>query len=325
MTPLLEVEHLKTYYPVRSGWFGRRRWVRAVDDVSFTVAAGETVGLVGESGCGKSTIARTLLGLETPTYGAIRFDGHDVTRARGAGLRALRRGIQMVFQDPNSSLNPRLRIGTVLEEVLTVNTRLRGGARRERLQELLALVGLGAEHAARFPHQLSGGQRQRVGIARALAVAPRLILADEPVSALDVSVQAQIINLLRDLQRRLGLAYLFIAHDLAVVEHVSDRILVMYLGHVVESAPAAALFRAPQHPYTQALLQAVPTLETGRSPANVLTGDVPSPLAPPAGCAFHPRCPWVQERCRREAPALEPAGGAGHAAACFFAPGRVKK
>ncbi len=324
MTPLLEVEHLKTYYPVRSGWFGRRRWVRAVDDVSFTVAAGETVGLVGESGCGKSTIARTLLGLETPTYGAIRFDGHDVTRARGAGLRALRRGIQMVFQDPNSSLNPRLRIGTVLEEVLTVNTQLRGHARRERLQELLALVGLGAEHAARFPHQLSGGQRQRVGIARALAVAPRLILADEPVSALDVTVQAQIINLLRDLQRRLGLAYLFIAHDLAVVEHVSDRILVMYLGHVVESAPAAALFRAPQHPYTQALLQAVPTLETGRVPANVLTGDVPSPLAPPTGCAFHPRCPWVQERCRREAPGLEAAGGAGHAAACFLAPGRVK-
>lgn len=321
--PLLDVEHLSVRYPVRHGWLGRRQWVRAVDDVSFSVAAGETVGLVGESGCGKSTLARTLLAMERPHAGSVRFDGLDVTRPRAAALRRLRRGVQMVFQDPFGSLNPRLRIGSMLEEVLTVNTPLRGRARRERATALLELVGLGAEHLRRWPHQLSGGQRQRVGIARALAVEPRLLLADEPVSALDVSVQAQIINLLGELQRRLGLAYLFVAHDLAVVEHISHRVLVMYLGRVVESAPAAELFSAPAHPYTRALLAALPRLdpEAGRLPA-APPGDVPSPLHPPPGCPFHPRCPMAQALCRQARPELAPlAAGAAHAAACHFCRG----
>lgn len=328
--PLLEVEHLTVSHPVRSGLFGRTRFVHAVQDVSFTVDAGETVGLVGESGCGKSTLARTLLHLNAPTAGSIRFAGEDVTRVQGGRLDALRRGVQMVFQDPYGSLNPHHRIGTMLAEVLRVHApELAGAAREERIAELLGLAGLGPEHARRFPHQLSGGQRQRVGIARALAVKPRLILADEPVSALDVSVQAQIINLFRELQAKLGLAYLFIAHDLAVVEHLSRRVLVMYLGRIVESGPAAALFREPGHPYTQALLAAVPRLPDdapaangAAEPAGGVVSEPPSPLRPPAGCAFHPRCPRAREKCRQERPELRPCGREpGHLAACFFAPG----
>lgn len=322
MSILLEVEHLRTEYTVRRGLFGRPRRVHAVTDVSFQVAAGETVGLVGESGCGKSTIARTLLGLEQPSAGVIHLAGRDVTRPAGEDLRFLRRGVQMVFQDPYGSLNPRLRIGSVLEEVLQVNTSLRPLARRARALELLERVGLGGEHATRFPHQLSGGQRQRVGIARALAVEPKLILADEPVSALDVSVQAQMINLFRDLQAQLGLAYLFIAHDLAVVEYISDRVLVMYLGRIVEAATAARLFGAPRHPYTRALLAAIPDPSPAgqRTPPKPLAGDVPSPLAPPPGCAFHPRCPQAQEICRHECPVLlAEAADPTHQTACFFA------
>lgn len=319
--PILEVEHVSVRYPAAAGLFGRRRWIRAVDDVSFTVAAGETVGLVGESGCGKSTLARALLRLEPVAGGCIRFAGSEVTHARGRQLQRLRRGLQMVFQDPYGSLNPRIRAGAVLVEVLKVNTELSAPARRQRVLELLELVGLGPEHMPRFPHQLSGGQRQRLGIARALAVGPKLILADEPVSSLDVSVQAQIINLFKDLQRKLNLAYLFIAHDLAVVEHLSGRVLVMYLGKVVESAPAEQLFRSPRHPYTRALLAAVPRLDAdGKRVDSPPAGDVPSPLAPPSGCAFHPRCPLAQARCRRETPLLEAAPtGPAHTAACFFA------
>jgi len=326
--PLLEVAQLRTCYPVRTGLLGRVRLVRAVDGVSFSVAPGETLGLVGESGCGKSTLARTLLGLEPAAGGSIRFAGQDVTRARGPELRRLRRGMQMVFQDPFGSLNPCHRIGVMLDEVLRANSpELDRAGRRQRSDELLALVGLGVEHRERFPHQLSGGQRQRVGIARALAVAPKLLLADEPVSALDVSVQAQIIGLFQELQRRLGLACLFISHDLAVVEHLCRRVLVMYLGRIVEDAPAAELFRQPRHPYTRALLAAVPRLPDEAPPAAgaagpPLTGDLPSPLAPPPGCRFHPRCPGATERCRRESPALRPAAGGaggGHAVACHFA------
>jgi oligopeptide/dipeptide ABC transporter ATP-binding protein len=322
MSTLLEVEHLSIVYPVRSGWLGRSRRLQAVNDVSFEVATGETVGLVGESGCGKSTIARALLGLEKPCAGTIRFANRDVTRAAGDELRFLRRGVQMVFQDPYGSLNPRLRIGAVLAEVLAANTSLRPLARQARVLQLLELVGLGREHINRFPHQLSGGQRQRVGIARALAVEPKLILADEPVSALDVSVQAQVINLFLDLQTRLELAYLFIAHDLAMVEYLSDRVLVMYLGRIVEAAPTASLFRSPRHPYTRALLAAIPDVaNTARRAApNPLAGDVPSPLAPPSGCAFHPRCPLAQEICKRKNPALEShPGDPAHQTACFFA------
>ncbi len=262
--PLLEIDNLTVSFPVRRGLFGRTRHVHAVNGVSLTVAEGEAVGLVGESGCGKSTLARTLLGLETAASGAMRWQGEEVLQARGAALRRLRRGVQMVFQDPYGSLNPRHRIGTMLREVLRANHEALDATGREtRIGELLRRVGLGPEHADRFPHQLSGGQRQRVGIARALAVNPRLLLADEPVSALDVSVQAQIINLFAELRRELGLAYLFIAHDLAVVEHLCDRVLVMYLGRIVESGPAAALFRSPRHPYTRALLAAVPALPDG--------------------------------------------------------------
>jgi oligopeptide/dipeptide ABC transporter ATP-binding protein len=321
---LLDIEHLSVRYPVRRGWLGRRAWVHAVDDVSFAIGAGETVGLVGESGCGKSSLARALLGLETACAGRIRFADADVTAARGPLRRRLLRGVQMVFQDPYGSLNPRRRIGSMLEEVLAVHSRLRGAARRERAVELLGLVGLEAEHLGRWPHQLSGGQRQRVGIARALAVEPRLLLADEPVSALDVSVQAQIINLLADLQEKLGLAYLFVAHDLAVVEHVRQRVLVMYLGRIVEAAPTAALFQTPAHPYTRALLAALPRLDAARRHVPAAPpGDLPSPLAPPPGCAFHPRCPLAQDICRRVRPELEPlaADRPGHFAACHLCRG----
>lgn len=319
--PLLEVQNLRVHFPVKQGLFARvRGQVRAVDDVSLTVAAGETVGLVGESGCGKSTLGRAILRLVEPTGGTIRFAGEDLTRLRGAALRERRRQFQMIFQDPFSSLNPRLTVGESIGEALDLHrlTPTRE-ARRQRIGELLAGVGLDAAHAERFPHEFSGGQRQRVGIARALAVEPRLIVCDEPVSALDVSVQAQVVNLLQDLQRERGLAYLFISHDLAVVEHLSHRIVVMYLGRVVEAGPAKELCRTPRHPYTQALISAVPVVDPdAKRQRIVLTGDVPSPIHPPGGCPFHPRCPVAEARCRTEVPPLRETGE-GRQVACHLA------
>ena len=318
---LLEVDHLKVHFPVKRGLFSRvEGWIKAVDDVSLTLAPGETLGLVGESGCGKTTLGRAIIRLIESTAGAIRFDGADITRMRGADLRARRRQFQMIFQDPYGSLNPRMTIEEIIGEAIDIH-RLAATtqARRERICELLEAVGLNAAQAGRYPHEFSGGQRQRIGIARALAVEPKLIVCDEPVSALDVSVQAQIINLLEDLQRQRGLAYLFISHDLAVVEHISHRVMVMYLGKVVELADATEIVRHPKHPYTQALLSAVPVLDpVSQRRRIVLPGDVPSPITPPGGCPFHPRCLLAEDRCRAEAPAwreLQP----GHSVACHLA------
>lgn len=316
---LLEVENLKVHYPVRGSWFRPKRFVRAVDGVSFSLEAGETVGLVGESGCGKSTLGRALVRLEEPTAGRVLLDGKDMAALHGRELRRARRNFQMIFQNPYGSLNPRLTVWGALDEVLALHSGLEREARRRRAVELLDRVGLPAEALYRYPHQFSGGQRQRIGIARALAAEPRFIVADEPVSALDVSVQASIINLLDDIRRETGTSFLFIAHDLAVVEHISSRILVMYLGHIVESAPSRELVAAPLHPYSRALLSAVPTLDAAGRKRIVLPGDVPSPLSPPGGCPFHPRCPRAQERCRRERPVLRATAADGaRSCACFF-------
>jgi oligopeptide transport system ATP-binding protein len=320
---LLEVQDLVKHFPVGGGMFGRApARVRAVDGVSFGIRRGETLGLVGESGCGKTTTGRCILQLERPTSGRIVFEGTDLTTLGEHALRAVRRRIQVIFQDPYASLNPRMTIGDTLAEPLKVHGIVRTRAAREaRVEELLAQVGLLSQHARRYPHQLSGGQRQRVGIARALAMEPALIICDEPVSALDVSIQAQIINLLEDLQARLGLTYLFIAHDLSVVRHISDRVGVMYLGKLVEMADRAALYERPTHPYTRALLSAVPIPDPdleGRRNRTVLRGEVPSPLNPPGGCVFHPRCPVAEARCSAEAPALRQIRG-GHWAACHLA------
>lgn len=316
---LLEVENLKVYYPVRGGWFRPKRFVRAVDGVSFSVEAGEIVGLVGESGCGKSTLGRALVRLEKPVAGRVLLNGRDLGSLKGQALRRERKHFQMIFQDPYGSLNPRLTVFSALDEVLALHFKLPRGERRERAARLLDRVGLSAEALDRYPHEFSGGQRQRIGIARALAAEPALIVADEPVSALDVSVQASIINLLEEIRSETGTAFLFIAHDLAVVEHISSRILVMYLGKVVESAPARELVRRPYHPYTKALLSAVPTIDqTGRKRI-VLPGDVPSPLDPPTGCPFHPRCPEAREQCRIALPPLVSPDGSGRLCGCFYA------
>ena len=316
---LLEVEDLKVYYPVRGGWFRPKRYLRAVDGVSFSLEAGETLGLVGESGCGKSTLGRALVRLENPAAGRVMLDGRDMAALKGRELRRARKNFQMIFQDPYGSLNPRLTIFQALDEVLALHFRLNRAERLERAAALLERVGLTAEALNRYPHQFSGGQRQRIGIARALAAEPRFIVADEPVSALDVSVQASIINLLDDIRRETRTGFLFIAHDLAVVEHISSRILVMYLGHVVEEAPARELVGSPRHPYTQALLSAVPTLDANGRKRIVLPGDVPSPLSPPSGCPFHPRCPRSQPKCAAEAPPLVSPDGSARRCACFFA------
>ena len=316
---LLEVEDLKVYYPVRGGWFRPKRYLRAVDGVSFSLEAGETLGLVGESGCGKSTLGRALVRLENPAGGRVMLDGRDMAALKGCELRRARKNFQMIFQDPYGSLNPRLTIFQALDEVLALHFRLNRAERLERAAALLERVGLTAEALNRYPHQFSGGQRQRIGIARALAAEPRFIVADEPVSALDVSVQASIINLLDDIRRETRTSFLFIAHDLAVVEHISSRILVMYLGHVVEEAPARELVGSPRHPYTQALLSAVPTLDANGRKRIVLPGDVPSPLDPPAGCPFHPRCPVARERCRSEVPPLASPDGTARLCSCFYA------
>jgi peptide/nickel transport system ATP-binding protein/oligopeptide transport system ATP-binding protein len=316
--PLVSVEHLSKIY-VSGGLFGGARQVHAVDDVSLDIRTGDTFGLVGESGCGKSTLARCIVRLIEPSTGAIRFDGTDIAHTSMRALRPLRRDIQLVFQDPFASLNPRKPIGTMLEAALRLHGLGTSRAdRRERVLALLGKVGLGPSFAQRLPGELSGGQRQRVGIARALALAPRLIVADEPVSALDVSVQAEILNLLKDLQAELGLTMLFISHDLGVIRHVSDRIGVMYLGKLVELSPSDAFYEGPLHPYSEALLSAIPLPDPdAQRPNIVLEGDVPSPLAPPPGCRFHTRCPRVRERCAVDEPALRERG-AGRAVACHF-------
>ncbi len=322
--PLLVADDLCKHYPVRGGVFGRSIGaIRAVDGVSLSVAPRRTLGLVGESGCGKSTLGRTLMRLEAPSRGTVTFDGRDLARARGGELQRLRREIQMVFQDPYSSLNPRLTVGEIVREPLVVHRIGSPATQRERVRELLATVGLDAATVDRYPGEFSGGQRQRVGVARALALGPRLVIADEPVSALDVSVRGQVLNLMLRLQEELGLAYIFISHDLSVVEHMCDEVAVMYLGRIVEQAPVATLYARPAHPYTRALLAAIPSPDPRRRTlAPGLEGEVPSPIEAPHGCPFAPRCAWVIDACLKAVPALEPvgAGDAGdgvHRAACI--------
>ncbi len=321
-SPLLEVTELKKHFPIRKGLTSRiKGHVYAVDGVSFHIREGETLGLVGESGCGKSTVAKTVLGLIAPTSGTVKLRGERIDHLSAAQMRPYRRALQIVFQDPYSSLNPRLSAGAIVAEPLTNYGIARGAELRERVAAIFAKVGLREEAMRRYPHEFSGGQRQRIGIARALALNPSLIVCDEPVSALDVSVQAQVVNLLRDLQHELRISYLFVAHDLAVVEHISHRIAVMYLGKIVELASKDALFTAPLHPYTEALLSAVPLPDPeARRRRIILSGDVPSPINPPSGCHFHTRCPYAEARCRVEQPAMrevEP----GHFVACHLRDG----
>jgi len=316
--PLVEVQSLKTYFPIRKGLLQREvGHVHAVDDVTLSVSEGETLGLVGESGCGKSTLGRTIVRLLEPTEGSVIFEGRDISKLGRRKLRPLRREMQMVFQDPYASLNPRKRVGSIISTPLKIHG-VAKSERRQRVQELLETVGLSPEHYNRFPHEFSGGQRQRIGVARALALRPKLIVADEPVSALDVSIQSQMLNLLDDLQKELSLTYIFIAHDLGVVRHVSNRIAVMYLGKLVELAPADELYVRPIMPYTEALLSAVPIPDPDLSHQRqriVLQGDVPSPINPPSGCRFHPRCRYMTDICREVEPPLTSYGN-GHIAAC---------
>ena len=316
-TPLLRVENLVKHFPIQKSLFRKSdAVVHAVDGLSFELAAGDTMALVGESGCGKSTVGRLVLRLLEATSGKVWFAGEDLTSLSPQAMRECRRDLQMIFQDPYSSLNPRMTVQQTLTEPLGLHG-LAAGRQRERAAELLQLVGLAPQYLQRYPHEFSGGQRQRIGIARALAVEPKLIVCDEPVSALDVSIQAQVVNLLQDLQRRLGLSYVFIAHDLAVVKHIASHVAVMYLGQIVEYADKTSLFDEPRHPYTQALLSAIPLPEPGlKRHRTVLQGDVPNPVNPPSGCRFHTRCPYAQQRCSEEAPLLVADGG--HSVACHF-------
>ena len=321
--PLIRVRNLVKHFPITRGIIFQRKIgaVQAVDGISFDVKRGETLGLVGETGCGKSTTARLLVRLLDPTGGEILFEGEDIAKRKGDGLRALHREAQMIFQDPYSSLNPRKTVGSIIAEPFAIHGMLKEkGARKQRVQELMDRVGLNPEHYNRYPHEFSGGQRQRIGVARAIALEPKLLVADEPVSALDVSIQAQVLNLLRGLQRELNLTLIFIAHDLSVVRHMCDRVAVMYLGKIVEISPADSLYGFPRHPYTGALLSAVPVpnpTASHRRSRQLLSGDVPSPANPPSACRFHTRCPKAQEVCSVEEPTLEEKGG-GSIAACHF-------
>jgi oligopeptide/dipeptide ABC transporter ATP-binding protein len=318
--PLLEVVDLQMHFPVREGVLMRSsKSCRAVDGVNLTVAPGETLGLVGESGCGKSTLGKSIVRLYKPTGGKILFQGQDLAHEKGAALKAHRRQLQMIFQDPVESLNSRHTVGDIVAEPFVIHDMGDDAWRKTRVRELLAKVGLPANAAERFPFEFSGGQRQRIGIARAIALEPKLIVCDEPVSALDVSIQSQVLNLMLDLQREMKLSYLFIAHNLAVVKHVSDRIAIMYLGRIVELADADTIYRAPRHPYTRALISAIPTPDpTKKKQRIVLQGDVPSPINPPSGCPFHPRCPHATDRCKTEMPLLRAAGEAGQQVACHY-------
>ncbi|KAF0244196.1 MAG: peptide/nickel transport system ATP-binding [Planctomycetota bacterium] len=317
--PLLEVKELVKHFPVKKGVFSRTvGHVRAVDGVSFSIGEGRTLGLVGESGCGKTTVGRTLLRLIEPTSGEVAFEGRHVMRLAGAELRAIRRHMQIIFQDPYSSLNPRMTVGSIVEEGMKIHGLGNSAERVAKVRKLLRDVGLMEEHINRYPHEFSGGQRQRIGIARALAVEPKFIVCDEAVSALDVSIQAQVVNLLAQMKKNLGLSYLFISHDLSVVEHISDDVAVMYLGEIVETAPKDEIFRNPLHPYTQALLSAVPQPDpANRKNRIILTGDVPSPVNPPNGCRFHPRCPKVMPECQVMVPPAYDMGG-GHVVRCLL-------
>jgi len=317
---LVTVKDVQTYFPIRKGIFSRvSAWVKAVDGVSFAIPNGRTLGLVGESGSGKTTLGRTILRLIPATGGKVIFNGQDIFAQSYRRMRRLRRDMQIIFQDPFGSLNPRMTIGNIVGESLTVHGLARGQKRRQQVAELLEKVGLSPTYINRYPHEFSGGQRQRIGIARALALNPKFIVCDEPVSALDVSIQSQIINLLRDLQKEMGLTYLFIAHDLAVVQHISDYVAVMYLGKIVEHAPAEEIYKNPQHPYTMALLSAIPQPDPHcRSQRIMLRGEVPSPINPPAGCPFHPRCHMRIDRCCKDIPQLEPKGSnPRHIASCW--------
>jgi oligopeptide/dipeptide ABC transporter ATP-binding protein len=320
--PLIEVTDLVKHFPITSGILFQKQVgaVKAVDGVSFAVATGETLGIVGETGCGKSTTARLLCRLLDPTSGTVRFEGEDIIKRKRSGLKTLRRDMQMIFQDPYSSLNPRKTVGSIITEPFVIHGLLGGaGERKKRVQQLMDRVGLNPEHYNRYPHEFSGGQRQRIGVARAIALEPKLLIADEPVSALDVSIQAQVLNLLRSLQRDLGLTLVFIGHDLSVIRHMCDRVAVMYLGKIVELAPSDALYSFPRHPYTGALLSAVPVADpfARRRERQLLSGDVPSPANPPAACRFHTRCPKATELCSQQEPPLEDQGG-GTLAACHY-------
>ncbi|HEY7464502.1 MAG TPA: oligopeptide/dipeptide ABC transporter ATP-binding protein [Candidatus Limnocylindria bacterium] len=330
--PLIEVQNLKVYFPIISGLFQRTTGhVRAVDDVTFEIRKGETLGLVGESGCGKSTTGRALIRLRDATEGSVKFDGVDLTTVNKSQLRRMRRRMQIIFQDPYSSLNPRMTVGSIISEPIDTHRLATGKAKEERVRELLRLVGLNPNYTNRYPHEFSGGQRQRIGVARSLAVEPEFIVCDEPISALDVSIQAQVLNLLVELREQFGLTYLFIAHDLSVVRHISDRVGVMYLGKVVELGPPSAIYETPAHPYTRALLSAIPIPDPKaerRRKRVILTGDVPSPANPPSGCRFHTRC-WLYERlgrpenCRTDDPELRLVGD-DHRAACHYAEDALK-
>ena len=317
---LLEVKNLKQYFPIKGGIFGRTvNHVKAVDDISFTVKEGETVSIVGESGCGKSTTGRAILRLDNPYAGEVNFQGEDLLALSKSQMRKKRKDLQIIFQDPYASLNPRQTVSQILEEALEIQNVVPKKDRRKKIIELLETVGIGSHQIDRHPHEFSGGQRQRVGIARALSVNPKLIICDEAVSALDVSIQAQVLNLLKELQREFKLTYLFISHDLGVVRHISDRIIVMYLGKIVEIADKKSLFENPQHPYTKALLSAIPSTNLAqRRERIILKGDVPSPIDPPAGCRFHTRCPYAFDRCRIDAPNLHPIPGREQQSACHL-------